>query len=102
MVLSNNKHKLFNAMAKSSVFKPVQCLENPVLGSLGFIPPLFLLLKKVFFFLENFRHSLRKKLGIIFHFFCFSGANLTNFSNFLVNFRKKKIHPKTEKKNSTV
>jgi len=54
---------------------------------------LFLLLKK-FFFLGKISPFFEKKIGDNFYFFGFSGANLTNLSDVLVNFRKKKYSSK--------
>ncbi len=60
--------------------------------------PLVFTFEKSFFFLGKISPFFEKKIGDNFYFFGFSGANLTNFSKFLINFRKKNIHPKTEKK----
>jgi hypothetical protein len=69
MVICNNKHKLFNAMAKSSVFKPLQCLE-PCSWKFGVSNPLgFTFGKKKI--LGKISPFFEKKLGDNFSFLVF-------------------------------
>jgi hypothetical protein len=74
-------------------------LRTLFLEVLGFKPHLFLLLKKIKKILGNILPFFEKEIEDNFYFiFGFASANMTNFSNFMVKFRKKLHIQKMKKK----